>query len=273
VVDGGVGCLTDYRKLKRSEKTRIDKALDMDEGYVLDFSNRTIEIYFEDEFSLDFYDDQFAKNGDSKAKRLRTILELRSGPQAAHILRNLWDHRSTLSMYSTRGDPDTEAAIKDQFFGVISRLEGDTGAIDLKPFETFEQSNTLYELLQSIERDIRADKPQAAIDRLHLFCVKRFRYLLKSRGISSSRDEPLHSLVGKYKNALEAEGRHSEMALLFIRYSIAVFEKFNALRNDRSLAHDNELLDIREARFVFDAIGAVLRFVKSIDSEFDKNNQ
>ena len=107
------------------------------------------------------------------------------------------------------------------------------------------------------------------MDRLHLFCVKRFRHLLQVRKITSERDEPLNSLVGKYGKALEVEANVSEMSLLFIRYSIAVFEKFNKIRNDRSLAHDNELLNPHEARFIFDAVGSVLRFVKGMDKSFD----
>ena len=71
------------------------------------------------------------------------------------------------------------------------------------------------------------------------------------------------------ENALEKEGHLSEMSILFVRYSIAVFEKFNDIRNNRSLAHDNELLDVREAKFIFDAVGAVLRFIKSVDNKFD----
>lgn len=261
--------MTAYKDLKRSEKDKIDRALDMESGYVLDFSNRTIEIFFEDEFHIEFYKDRFATNGNSKANRLRTILAAHSGPQAAQVLRVLWDYRCSLTMYSERMDLEVENKIKEDFFPVVARLEGDAALVDLQPFSSFDQSNSLHELLQSIERDIRADKPQAAIDRLHLFCVKRFRHLLNARSIETNRDEPLNSLVGKYKKALEAENRHSDMALLFIRYSIAVFEKFNEIRNDRSLAHDNDLLDLKEAKFIFDAVGAVLRFIKSIDSSFD----
>lgn len=241
----------------------------MEGGYVLDFSNRTIAEYFEDEFQVDFYNDGFALNGESKAKRLRSILETHSGPQAAHILRHLWDYRCSLPIYREHNDADTEASIGEQFLKVVLKLERDGAAVDLEPFNSFDASNSLHELLASMERDIRADKPQAAVDRLHLFCTKRFRHLLQARGIASDKSEPLNSLVGKYRKALETEDKHSEMALLFIRYSIAVFEKFNDIRNNRSLAHDNDLLDVNEAKFVFDAVGAVLRFIKRIDSNFD----
>jgi hypothetical protein len=51
-----------------------------------------------------------------------------------------------------------------------------------------------------------------------------------------------------------------------IKNAIAVFEKFNYVRNDNSLAHDNELPDPAEARFLFDSIVAILRFVKSVEA-------
>jgi len=53
---------------------------------------------------------------------------------------------------------------------------------------------------------------------------------------------------------------------LIVKSSIGVFEKFNHVRNNQSLAHDNELLDSAEARFIYDGVTAVLRFVKSIEA-------
>jgi hypothetical protein len=48
--------------------------------------------------------------------------------------------------------------------------------------------------------------------------------------------------------------------------AIGVFEKFNHVRNNQSLAHDNELLKPFEARFVYDSITAFLRFVKNLEA-------
>jgi hypothetical protein len=56
------------------------------------------------------------------------------------------------------------------------------------------------------------------------------------------------------------------MTQQILRNSISIFEKFNYVRNNRSLAHDNDLLHKSEARFIFDSVSAVLRFVKSIDT-------
>jgi len=51
-----------------------------------------------------------------------------------------------------------------------------------------------------------------------------------------------------------------------VKSSISVFEAMNPLRNDKSFAHDNpELVDMEEARFIFDSVTAFLRYSKAID--------
>lgn len=107
------------------------------------------------------------------------------------------------------------------------------------------------------------------MDRIHTYCVKKFRHLLAKRDKDSDKSEPLNSLVGKYCKVLEHEQNADEMSIQILRMSISVFEKFNSVRNDKSLAHDNaELLDAKNARFVFDSVSAVLRFTKSIDRHY-----
>ena len=260
--------MSSYKELNRSEKRVIDQILDMEEGYVLDFSNRTIEEFFEDEFGIQFYDQRYSINGDSKAKRLRTILGSHQGSQASQILKTLWEYRTTLPLYQGQQNAASEEALKNAYLGIVSKLKGTTNTFDKSAFQAFEKSDTLHELLASIERDMRDDAPQAAIDRLHLFCVKRFSNLLEKRGQTPNHSEPLNSLVGRYCKELESEQRISDMSRSFIKYSIAVFEKFNDVRNNRSLAHDNQLLEAREAKFIFEAVGAVLKFIKGIDGDF-----
>ena len=46
--------------LKRSQIRVIDEVFGMKSGYVLDFSNRTISEFFEDEFNVEIYDDKYA---------------------------------------------------------------------------------------------------------------------------------------------------------------------------------------------------------------------
>ena len=49
----------------------LDEVFQMESGYVLDFSDRTMASFFSDELNVDIYDPKYAVNGTSKAKRLR----------------------------------------------------------------------------------------------------------------------------------------------------------------------------------------------------------
>jgi hypothetical protein len=133
--------------------------------------------------------------------------------------------------------------------------------------DKFKADQTLEELISAIFRDIRADKHAVSLDRLHTYCMKKFSHLLDKRGISCDRDEPLHSRVGKYTKALEKKHPLHGASKRIIKSSISVFEEFNAVRNNQSLAHDNDLLDKAEARFIFDAVISILRFIKTVEDE------
>ena len=45
-----------------------------------------------------------------------------------------------------------------------------------------------------------------------------------------------------------------------------IFDEFNSVRNNNSLAHDNQLLNPDEAKYVFDNITLLLRFINKIES-------
>ena len=59
--------------LKCSDMRVLDDAFDMHGGYVLEFSNWTMSEFFENDFSIDIYQDKWSYNGASKAKYLRAL--------------------------------------------------------------------------------------------------------------------------------------------------------------------------------------------------------
>jgi hypothetical protein len=65
---------------------------------------------------------------------------------------------------------------------------------------------------------------------------------------------------------LRDEGLVSEFALPTLRVQHRLFEGLNQARNKRSLAHDNELLDISEAQFVIECVLASLAFIERIEA-------
>jgi hypothetical protein len=165
----------------------------------------------------------------------------------------------------------THWAVKEiDLSAVLSRLSPNPSTEIIGAIQTFnDEDKTLEELIGAIQRDIRAGKHAASIDRLHTYCVKRFRHLLDEKKIPNERDEPLHSLTGKYIKALEKARPMPAITSKMIKSWIGIFEELNYIRNNQSLAHDNELIEKAEACFIFEAVAAILRFSRSVE----KNGQ
>lgn len=252
--------------IPRVERDKLETALQMGEGYVLDFSDRTFNDFFYETLGIDPETEGrlFNGRGSSKAKRLRSFIERAPASHAAKLLRELWDYRASIR---TRPMSPAEQDLQANYFTVVGRFEGASHEIDSSAFETFEPSETLEELVASIRRDLDAKRPHAALDRLHTYCMKRFASLVKKHGGGESGvDDPLHSRVGRYVRFLGAERNLTQMSERIIKSSISVFEAMNDIRNNKSLAHDNpQLIDPDEARFIFDSVTAILRYIKSVD--------
>ncbi|CAO3439494.1 abortive infection family protein [Azospirillum argentinense] len=248
--------------LKHSDWSTIDKALGMQSGYVLTFSNPAFTAFFEEEFGIHIFDGKYSQNGPSKGKHMRAFIEVEDAPLVVRVLRRLWEYSEEIPLFHEAEGRD---AVKTKFFDLLTRIEGGSAAPQTDVIERFRQDETLEELVAALQRDLDANRPAAAMDRLHTYCLIKFSHLLQVRGIACERSEPLNSRVAKYVNALQTERDLKEMTKQIIKNAISVFEKFNHIRNNRSLAHDNTLLDPAEARFIYDSIAAFLRFVKAIE--------
>jgi hypothetical protein len=249
--------------LKHSEMRVIDDALDMHGGYVLDFSDRTFKEFFEDEFGIDIYAEKYRFNGTSKAKHLRAFIKAEDAHTVSIVLRKLWEQRRSIARFRDTVD---HTSIMSRFFEVLKRVEDGACRPKTDAIDRFKADTTLEELVAAIERDIQANKPVAALDRLHTYSMKKFAHLLDQRGISWEKDEPLHSRVGKYVKALDQQRPLRDVTKQIAKSSIIVFERYNHVRNNQSFAHDNEVVDEVEARFIYDAISAFLRFIRGVEA-------
>jgi len=255
--------------LTKSDIRFLDKVLLMREGYVLDFSNKTFAEFFEDEVRIDIDHERFFVSGSSKANRLRTFLRLSESRLAALVLKKLWD--CLYALYTARGRAQEASEFKPEYFKIISKLEGDSPQSHSDAVELFSPNETLSELVLSIDRDIQAGNPSPALDRLHTYCMKKYAHLLDRHNVPYSKDEPLHSRAGKYVKHLRDSGFLGEMSMQIMKNTTAVFEKFNSVRNNQSLAHDNEILKQNEGQFIFESVVSALRFVKSIEKSHFEN--
>lgn len=91
-----------------------------DRGYILDFSNRTFSEFFIRELDVDINAPDYAVDGGSKGKRLRTFLSKVDDGTAARTLRVLWERREALRS-PVSVDPLPRAA--GQIAALIAKLE------------------------------------------------------------------------------------------------------------------------------------------------------
>ncbi len=78
----------------------LDDVFEMGGGYVLNFSDRTFAQFFAEELNIDIDDPIYARNGGSKAKRLRCFLQTVDKATVARTLNALWVYREALRQRS-----------------------------------------------------------------------------------------------------------------------------------------------------------------------------
>lgn len=102
----------------------LDDVFDMGSGYVLNFSDRTFAQFFAEELNIDIDDPGYARNGNSKAKRLRFFLQAVDKPTVTRSLKALWEYREALRQRS--GQVDKVENAHGRLLSLINRIEGRT---------------------------------------------------------------------------------------------------------------------------------------------------
>ena len=100
----------------------LDKVFGMEDGYVLDFSNRTFAEFFREELRVDIDHPRWAVQGGSKAKRLRYYLRQAPPRTVVDTLSALWEYRETSCV--TRDYPELDERVRTAFYRIIERLGG-----------------------------------------------------------------------------------------------------------------------------------------------------
>jgi hypothetical protein len=242
------------------EKRKLERALGMGSGYVLNFSNRTFAEFFRDSFGIDIYDAKYDYGSGSKANRMRAFWEREGNYLVGRVLDLLFTEWNEFKGYGSPDEPPEEC------LRIVRRLKESAAVPDIEAITLNVEDQSFEALARSVRESIERNEPEAGLDRLHTFAVKYFRVLCKKRGLDTSKDKPLHSLVGEYVKALRAEGLiESEMTERILRSSISVMEAFNRVRNEQSFAHDNKVLNYNESLLIFGHVTTSIRFIEAIE--------
>lgn len=252
-------------KISAVEMRLLEQVFQFGGGYVLSFNDRTFAEFFHHELGLDIDDPRYSEYGGSKGKRLRHFFRLEDERLVAQALRALWAYREAVRVEFDQ--PETIQDAKERTFALIKSLEGGSGRASTDAIERFSPDQTLEELVAAIGRDIDANKPEAALDRLHTYCMKKFAHLLRAHGVTVGPKDTLNGRAGQFFNILRSTGRVRRISATIMKGTVEVFELYNGVRNNESLAHDNIIVEANEARFIFHAVHNMLRFVKSLEAE------
>ena len=77
--------------LTKSEKRKLERVLGMENGYVIDFSNRTLEEFVFESTGKEIYDEKYELNSGSKANRLRAFWGIESNYFVGKLLGDIFD--------------------------------------------------------------------------------------------------------------------------------------------------------------------------------------
>lgn len=247
-----------------NKKTRqvLDNLL-ISSGYVLDFSNRSFSNFVLESIGIDIYEDDNYTEYCSKGQKLRQIWDTEPDFKVTKLTSDLLDYAEDYFLRINKLDAYKKKKIEE----VRNFLSSPRNSINIDLPSS--KDDTWMLLKKDIENYIKQGKPQFVLDRLHTFTVKFLKEICQKEEISTKdligKRYPLHSMLGMLIKKYETEGIFtSDFTSIALKSSISLFEKFNDIRNNKSFAHDNEILEHIESEFVILSISNLITFIDKI---------
>ena len=235
----------------------------MKSGYVLDFSNRTFQDFVHKSVRKDIYGEIYHYASNSKANLLRKFFQIESPATVSKLLGdfcNYWFSKSQRGqIHRFKGDE----YLHSECLKIIEKLKTEKLVENIDAIKPNDNDDKDFERLSiNIKESIEKNEPELAIDRLHTFVFKYIRTLCKKHRIDFKKEESLNSVFGKYVKYLSTNQLlESEMSEKILKYSINILDAFNDVRNNKSLAHDNSILNYDESLLILNNISSAIKFI------------
>ena len=261
-------------ELNHKEKFLIEKLFEMPSGYVMDFSNRTFEEFIYDSVKINIYEDKYFYASGSKANRLRGFFSEEPNYKVGQLLSALLDYWHTKAIAREPGFSfERDENIYKECLKIAKRLKEEKIIEEIEVIKE-ENDKDFSMLAKSIRESIDKNEPESALDRLHTYVMKYIRQLCNIHKIENSKDESLNALFGKYVKYIIANDKiESQMTERILKYSIHVIEAFNDIRNNKSFAHDNPILNYSESVLIFNNVTNSIKFIESIEKTIEEKKK
>lgn len=232
--------------LKRAELRVIDDVLEMTQGYVLNFSDRTIAEFFEDELGVELYDIKYEFNGTSKAKRVRAFMEVEENYIVAKMLREMWRIKRA---YNTSQSDDLVGIEQESLFRIINRLEEGGAPPVLKKLSQTAEIYKLDTVSRDLERAVKSIKtdPESAVTSACSTLESVARSILIELELELPKKKDLKALFNAVKEPLGLSPGRTDINMLIADDVRKIFsglstvvEGISALRTHGGDAHGRE---------------------------------
>jgi hypothetical protein len=253
------------------ERANIEKFLGMGSGFVMDFSDRTFKDFIGEAVRIDIDDSKYFEIGGSKAKRLRQFIKIESNYTFGVLLSAFCEYwYSKIQVGEKIYNSGDESSFKE-CLRIAERLKQDSIVENIEAIRPNTEDKGFKMLSKSIRESVDKNEPEAALDRLHTFTFRYLRELCDKHQIIYEKSESLNAVFGKYIKFL-IDNKHIEsiMAEKILKYSINVIEAFNDIRNNKSFAHDNPVLNYQESILILNSVSNTIKFIESIEGQIKK---
>jgi hypothetical protein len=260
--------------LQASERIKVEKLLGMKNGYVSDFSNRTFRDFIIEYTGIDIYKPGYEARGESKANRLRNFFEVESNFNTARLIKALADYHKDYKQSTWDGLKKEEHALYRECLRIAEKIESRSSIEDADALEVNDSNLETQLLLQSIKNSIGSDNPTEALDRLHTFLMKYIRGLLTKHDLSFNKDTRLNVLYKTYVDFLKSNGfLASQMSERIIKSLSSILDAYDEVRNNKSFAHDNEILNHEESILIIGQSCGIIKFIQKTEKKIDEKNK
>lgn len=256
---------------KGVNKLKLEKLFGMKTGYVLDFSNNSFQSFIVETIGVDIYDEKYDYGGASKANLLREFWSVESNYNVAKLNEALLEHWRTIQLTNDNDVSESKKQMYSECLRINEKLKTESDNEFIDTIQPNSDDIDFKILAEQIRDSIKKNQPEAALDRLHTFVIKFIRQICKNNNIEYNKTKPLHSFYGEYVKYLKTNDLiESEMTERILKSSISILEAFNKVRNDKSFAHDNKILNYNESMLIFKNISSIIEFLESVESKLNK---
>lgn len=242
----------------------FEKLFNMESGYVLDFSRDRLKNFIRESVNLDVFTLDYSnqvKNRfrtDSMANTLKYFWETEDFNKTLKLVSDLVDYYYESECYGDENEVAEAKIILNRYYNPV-KIKND-----------YSDEKRISDLINEINHIIDEREPIFAVEKLHTLTQFIFRQICDSHNIPYTKTDRVDSLFKKYAQFLNQNNFiESKMSKTIFRNTGTLLSQFNEIRNNKTYAHDNPILNQYESEFIYKQVVNILYFIDHVDDNFN----